>query len=63
MSVVGSLPKKHANANYKATKHIERTLLLVYMIFLKRLAFSKSCQGSTSRATIYRMSVAHYVLN
>ena len=27
MSVVGQ-PKKHANTNYKGTKHIERTCLI-----------------------------------
>ena len=30
MSVVGDQPRKHASTGYKGTKHIERTLLLVY---------------------------------
>ena len=28
MSVVGGLPKKHANPSYKTTKHIERTFII-----------------------------------
>ena len=28
MSVLGGLPKKHANPSYKDTKHMERTLLI-----------------------------------
>ena len=31
LSVVGGQPKKHINPSYKATKDIERTLVLVYI--------------------------------
>ena len=32
MSVVGGQPEKHAITSYKATKHIERTFLISYLI-------------------------------